>query len=199
MGDGLETAVDRLESYGPAALALGLGVPVPAGTSDEASRRGPRARGNLVHGKGQEDMAIRHAEAQWSGDLREGQGTMKLGSGAFEGPYSFRSRMEEGTGTNPEELIGAAHAGCFSMALSAQLGQEGFPPTRIHTTADVHFGPVGQGFAITRIDLHTQAEVPGIDEATFRQQAQAAKENCPVSKALAGTEITLDAALVQGS
>jgi osmotically inducible protein OsmC len=144
-------------------------------------------------------MAIRQAEAEWDGTLREGRGTMKLGSGAFEGAYTFRSRMEEGPGTNPEELIGAAHAGCFSMALSAQLGQAGFTPARIHTTADVHFGPVGGGFAITRIDLHTEADIPGINEAAFQEQAEAAKKNCPVSKALAGTEITLEAVLVKGS
>lgn len=141
-------------------------------------------------------MAIRTAEAEWRGDLKAGQGTMKLGSGAFEGTYSFASRFEEGKGTNPEELIGAAHAGCFSMALSAGLAAAGYPPDRVHTTARVQLLKVGEGFAITRIDLKTEAKVPGIDEATFRQKAEDAKKGCPVSKALTGVEIGLDARLV---
>lgn len=141
-------------------------------------------------------MAIRNAEAEWNGTLREGQGQMKLGSGAFNGPYSFRSRMEDGSGTNPEELIGAAHAGCFSMALAAQLGKAGFTPTRIHTTSKVHFEKVGEGFGITKIELQTEAAVPGIDNEVFQQQAETAKQNCPVSKALASTEISLRAKLV---
>lgn len=141
-------------------------------------------------------MAVRTAEAEWQGNLLEGRGTLKLGSGAFEGRYSFASRMEDGPGTNPEELIGAAHAGCFSMALSAGLSKAGFNPTRVHTTARVHFQKVGEGFAITRIELNTEAQIPGIDQATFQQQADGAKKNCPVSKALAGTEITLSAKLV---
>jgi len=140
-------------------------------------------------------MAIRTAEAEWKGNLREGQGTMKLGSGAFEGRYSFPSRFAEGAGTNPEELIGAAHAGCFSMALSAGLSKAGFTPTRIHTTAKVHLEQVGEGFQITRIELQTDAQVPGIDAATFEQQADNAKKNCPVSKALAGPQVTLKAKL----
>ena len=141
-------------------------------------------------------MPIRQAEAEWSGNLQQGQGRMKLGSGAYEGAYSFRSRMEDGSGTNPEELIGAAHAGCFSMALSAMLSAAGHPPDRVHTTAQVHFDKVEGGFAITRIDLNTEASVPGIDQATVEQQAQNAKKNCPVSKALAATEITLNAKLL---
>ncbi len=141
-------------------------------------------------------MAVRNADAQWSGGLKDGKGTMKLGSGAFEGPFSFKSRMEEGTGTNPEELIGAAHAGCFSMQFSAMLEHAGFPPDRIHTAAKVHFGPVDGGFAITKIELTTEGTVPGIDEAKFQELAQGAKAGCPVSKALAGTEITLNAKLV---
>ena len=141
-------------------------------------------------------MAVRTAEAEWQGNLLEGRGTVKLGSGAFEGRYSFASRMEDGPGTNPEELIGAAHAGCFSMALSAGLSKAGFNPTRVHTTARVHFQKVGEGFAITRIELNTEAQIPGIDQTTFQQQADGAKKNCPVSKALAGTEITLSAKLV---
>lgn len=120
---------------------------------------------------------------------------MRLGSGAYEGQFSFQSRFESGTGTNPEELIAAAHAGCFSMALSNILGQAGHPPTSIQTTASVHLGQVAGAFAITRIDLETTGEVPGIDEAEFVKQAEAAKEGCPVSKALAAVEITLHAKL----
>jgi osmotically inducible protein OsmC len=141
-------------------------------------------------------MAVRTSEAEWKGNLREGQGTMKLGSGAFEGRYSFPSRFESGQGTNPEELIGAAHAGCFSMALSAGLSKAGFTPTRVHTTAKVHLEQVEGGFAITKIELATEAQIPGIDNLLFQQQAEAAKKNCPVSKALAGTAITLTAKLV---
>lgn len=121
---------------------------------------------------------------------------MKLGSGAFEGKYSFASRFEEAGGTNPEELIAAAHAGCFSMALSAGLGKAGFQPKRVHTTASVHLEKVGEAFGITRIDLECEAEVPGIDENAFHAQAMAAKENCPVSKALKAVEIVLKARLV---
>ena len=141
-------------------------------------------------------MATRKAEAEWSGDLKAGHGTMELGSGAFKGPYSFRSRMEDGAGTKPEELIGAAHAGCYSMQLSAMLAAGGHPPTRLHTTALVHFGPSGGGFAISSIDLITEAEVPGLDSAGFLEQAEAAKLNCPVSKALSATPITLKATLL---
>ncbi len=141
-------------------------------------------------------MAVRTAEAVWEGDLMQGKGTMKLSSGAFEGAYSFASRFEEGPGTNPEELIGAAHAGCFSMALSAGLARAGYTPKRIHTTARVHLNKVDGGFKITKIELNTEAEVPGIDEKTFLEHAEAAKAGCPVSQALAGTEITLQAKLV---
>ncbi len=141
-------------------------------------------------------MPIRSAEAEWKGTVQDGQGTVKLGSGAFEGKYSFKSRFEDGAGTNPEELIGAAHAGCFSMALSAQLGRAGFKPTRIHTTAKVHLEKSADGFAIPRIDLETEAEVPGIDDKAFQEQADAAKKGCPVSKVLAGAEIHLSAKLL---
>jgi osmotically inducible protein OsmC len=141
-------------------------------------------------------MAVRTAEGEWKGDLKEGSGIVTLGSGAYSGPYSFKSRFEEGTGTNPEELIAAAHSGCFSMAFSAGLSAAGFTPTRIHTTAKVHFGPVEGGFAIGKIELVTEAEVPGIDEATFQQQAEAAKKGCPISKALASVPISLIATLV---
>ena len=141
-------------------------------------------------------MAVRTADAQWEGSLQDGNGTMRLGSGAFEGRYSFASRFEDGPGTNPEELIGAAHAGCFSMALSGALSRAGHPPTRIQTTARVHIERGDDGFAITRIELATEAEVPGLDEPAFREQAETAKATCPVSKALAGTEISLEAKLV---
>ena len=141
-------------------------------------------------------MATRNGSAVWEGTLREGKGTVKLGSGAFEGSYSFASRFEEGTGTNPEELIGAAHAGCFSMALAAGLSKASISPKRIATTAKVHLGQVEGGFAITSIELDTTAEVPGVDEKTFLEHAEGAKKNCPVSKALAGTEIKLNAKLV---
>jgi osmotically inducible protein OsmC len=141
-------------------------------------------------------MPTRTAEAQWEGNLAEGSGRLKVGSGAFDGPYSFKSRFEEGqSATNPEELIGAAHAGCFTMALAAQLSRQGITPTRIHTTAKVKLEKVGDAFAITKIDLETEASIPGIDDATFQQYAQGAKQNCPVSKALAGTEISLTATL----
>jgi len=144
-------------------------------------------------------MPVRNAEAEWKGNLLEGQGHMKLGTGAYDGPFSFKSRMEQGPGTNPEELIGAAHAGCFSMAFSAQLAQAGFTPKRIHTKAAVHFDKVEGGFAITRIDLQTEGEVPGIDNAKFQQLAEGAKKGCPVSKALAGTQINLQAKLVSSA
>ncbi len=142
-------------------------------------------------------MPSRKAEAEWEGNLTEGSGRLKLGSGAFDGPYSFKSRFEEGqSATNPEELIGAAHAGCFTMALTAQLTRAGQPPTRVHTTAQVKLEKVGEAFSITRIDLNTEAEIPGIDDAAFQRFAADAKQNCPVSKALAGTEITLTAKLL---
>jgi lipoyl-dependent peroxiredoxin len=140
-------------------------------------------------------MATRTARARWEGSLQQGGGTMSLGSGAFEGPYSYRSRFEEGDGTNPEELIGAAHAGCFSMALSLILGEAGHEPESIETGATVHLEPADDGFAITRIELSTRGRVPGLDGSEFERHAQAAKEGCPVSKALAGVQISLDAAL----
>src|SRR5690554_4420428 len=134
-------------------------------------------------------MPIRNATAVWEGGLRDGQGHIALGSGAFEGAYSFAGRFENGSGTNPEELIGAAHAGCFSMALALMLEKAGFRPQRIESAAKVHIDKVGEGFKITRIDLTTDATVPGIDEQSFRRYAEDAKNNCPVSQALAGTQI----------
>ncbi|PYS71407.1 MAG: peroxiredoxin [Acidobacteria bacterium] len=144
-------------------------------------------------------MAKRTASAVWEGTLREGKGTVKLGSGAFEGNYSFASRFEDGVGTNPEELIGAAHAGCFSMALAAGLTKAGLKPTRISTTANVRLEKVGEGFKITTIDLNTEAEVPGIDEKAFLEHAETAKKNCPVSQALTGVEIKLNARLLKSA
>ena len=142
-------------------------------------------------------MPVRSANAKWEGDLKSGQGSMKLGGGAYEGAYSFSSRFEDGKGTNPEELIAAAHAGCFSMALSHMLAQAGHPPKRVETSAKVHLEKQGDGFAIPRIELDTQAEVPGLDEAAFRQHAENAKANCPVSKVLAGAQISLNAKLLK--
>ena len=141
-------------------------------------------------------MPIRKADAEWFGKVTDGRGHMKLGSGAFDGPYSFQSRMQDGAGTNPEELIGAAHAGCFSMALSAVLTGAGLTPTRIHTKAGVHLDKVGDGWAIPKIDLETEGEVPGIDQAKFQEYAETAKVNCPDSKLYAGAEITLKATLL---
>ncbi len=140
-------------------------------------------------------MAVRESKAQWNGGLPGGSGTMALGSGAFEGQYSFGSRFEEGVGTNPEELIGAAHAGCFSMALSGILGGAGAAPEQIDTTARVHLDKVEGGFGITRIDLHTTGRVPGMSPEDFQRHAEAAKAGCPVSRALAAVEITLKADL----
>ena len=141
-------------------------------------------------------MALRSAEAEWKGNLSRGSGRMKLGSGAFEGPYSFASRFEDGPGSNPEELIGAAHAGCFSMALSHMLSEAGHIPDVVHTKAKVHIDKVEDGFKITSIELQTEGKVPGIDEKTFQEKAETAKEGCPVSRALAGTEIRLKAKLL---
>ena len=140
-------------------------------------------------------MAARTSQAEWQGGLKDGSGTMKLGSGAFEGSYSFPSRFEEGKGTNPEELIAAAHAGCFSMAFSAGLEKAGFKPTSVKTSATVYLEKSGEGFGITRIELKCEGDVPGIDDAKFQELAEGAKKGCPVSKALTGTNITLEATL----
>ena len=143
------------------------------------------------------NMATRNGSASWEGTLKGGKGTMRLGSGAYEGPYSFSSRFEEAARTNPEELIGAAEAGCFSMALSANLEKAGHPAKRINTTAKVKLEISGGGPKITSIDLDCEAEVPGIDEAKFREQAEQTKKTCPVSVALAGTQINLNAKLLK--
>ncbi|MEO8440608.1 MAG: OsmC family protein [Spartobacteria bacterium] len=140
-------------------------------------------------------MATRTGSAVWEGTLKEGKGHMKLGSGAYEGAYSFSSRFENGSGTNPEELIGAAEAGCFSMAFSVGLEKAGFPPTRISTKAEVKLEKVGDAFRITAIDLNTEADVPKIEDAKFQEVAEQTKKNCPVSVALSGTQINLKATL----
>ena len=140
-------------------------------------------------------MPTRKSHARWEGSLEEGRGHVDLGSGAFKGAYSFASRFEEGPGTNPEELLGAAHAGCFAMALSLVLGQAGFKPEYVDATAHVTVLPQDGGFRITKSHLVCEAKVPGIDQAAFVRHAEAAKASCPVSQALAGTEITLEARL----
>jgi lipoyl-dependent peroxiredoxin len=140
-------------------------------------------------------MPVRTATGVWRGDLKSGDGTVALGSGAYDGPYSFASRFEEGTGTNPEELIAAAHAGCFTMALSNMLAGAGFVPTEVRTEARVHLGRTDAGMSITKIELHCRGNVPGIDADAFAQHAAAAKEGCIVSRALAAVPIDLDAAL----
>ena len=139
-------------------------------------------------------MAITSASAVWKGNLVDGSGTMKLPKGAWEGPYTRASRFETGPGTNPEELVGAAHAGCYSMFLSAILSKSGFPPSEIRTTATVH---LGDGPTITLIELSTEGQVPGCDEQIFLEHAEKAKAGCPVSKALAAVPMTLTARLVK--
>jgi len=136
-------------------------------------------------------MTTRTSSAEWKGTLKDGAGTMKVGSGAYDGPYTYASRFESGKGTNPEELIGAAHAGCFSMALSSALTKAGFTPTSIRTTATVH---LNEG-TINLIELNTEAVVPGLSDQVFQEKAADAKQNCPVSKVLAATEIKLTAKL----
>lgn len=141
-------------------------------------------------------MAIRKASAVWSGDLKAGKGVVALGSGAFEGNYSFASRFEEGQGTNPEELLGAAHAGCFSMAFANSLAGAGFVPRTVRTTAKVQLLKRDDGFAITSITLECEAQVPGIEPKRFQEIADQAKVSCPISKALRSVEIQLQAKLV---
>ncbi|MEU8816313.1 OsmC family protein [Actinoplanes sp. NPDC048796] len=141
-------------------------------------------------------MPIRTATARWQGNLTEGSGTIKTGKGGIQGNYSFKSRFEEGEGTNPEELIGAAHSGCYSMAFSKALSDEGFTPNSVETVAKVHLDKTDAGFSVTRIDLETVGDVPGIDDAAFQKIAVAAKEGCPISRLLSpGAEITLSAKL----
>ena len=139
-------------------------------------------------------MATRNANAVWTGSLKEGKGTMKFG--AFEGAYTWSSRFEDGQGTNPEELLGAAHAGCFSMALSSGLGKNGFTPKQIQTQAQVTLEVIDGKSRITKIHLITEANVPEISDKKFQEIAAATKEGCPVSAALASTPITLTARLI---
>ena len=141
-------------------------------------------------------MPTRKAHARWEGSLKEGKGQVDFGNGLFKGPYSFASRFEDGKGTNPEELLGAAHASCFAMALSLMLGNAGFTPDYVDATAQITISPQNGGFKITKSHLVCEAKVPSIDAAVFTKHADAAKAGCPVSQALAGTEITLDARLV---
>ena len=141
-------------------------------------------------------MAGRNGSARWQGDLQGGSGTVKVGDGVLEGNYSAKSRFEDGPGTNPEQLIAAAHAACFSMALSNILSEAGNPPESVDTTADVQLRFVDGAPTLTRIDLRTQGRVPGIDAAQFQKFAEDAKANCPISRALAAVpEITLSATL----
>lgn len=138
----------------------------------------------------------RTAQAQWSGDLKGGKGSIKLGSGAFEGHYSFGTRFESAPGTNPEELLGAAHAGCFSMALALALSTAGHPPKSIATTAKVRLEKVGAGFGITGIELTTRGDVPGVSAADFKRMAEETKVGCIISKALSAVPMKVDAELI---
>lgn len=140
-------------------------------------------------------MAIRTAQANWEGTLKGGNGTLKLGSGAYEGQYNFSSRFEEGVGTNPEELIGAAHAGCYTMALNASLERAGHTPNYVNTSAKVHIGKVNEQFTITKIELTVDADVPGIDNDAFQAQAEATRTGCIISRALNVAEIVVIATL----
>ena len=140
-------------------------------------------------------MIQRNASAQWTGDLKAGAGSIRLGSGAFEGKYSFGTRFEGAPGTNPEELLGAAHAGCYSMALSLGLTQAGHTPVRVHTTATVQMDRVNEKMTIVGIALATEAEVPGMSNADFQKVAEATKDGCIISRALASVPMTLTATL----
>jgi osmotically inducible protein OsmC len=138
-------------------------------------------------------MSVRTSDAEWQGNLKEGRGHMRFGGGAYNGAFSWASRFSDGGGTNPEELIAAAQAGCFSMALSADLTGAGYKPKEIRTTAALHFDMVDGKPTITRIDLTVGAEVPDIDQATFAKIADGTRQNCPVSRALSSVKITVDA------
>ena len=140
-------------------------------------------------------MPVRQAQAEWHGSFASGDGKMSFGSGAFEGSYSAASRFEEGEGTNPEELIAAAHAGCFSMAFALALSEAGHEPDSVETTAEVHIDKDDGGFSITRSNLTTEVKVEGLSEEEFQKLADEAKQGCPVSRALGAIEIGLDAKL----
>lgn len=144
-------------------------------------------------------MVVRTSTAEWHGRVPDGCGCVSLGSGAFEGPYSFGSRFGQDRGTNPEELLGAAHASCFSMALSLLLTEAGYTPNWIETVAKVSIERGGNGFGINRIELATEGDVPGLDSTSFAAHAETAKANCPVSKALTGVDIGLTARLAEKS
>jgi len=141
-------------------------------------------------------MPVRSAEATWQGTLKEGEGNIKLESGAYDGPFNFVSRFESGPTTNPEELLGAAHAGCFTMALNARLFNNGFTPTRVHTVAQVSLEKGESGFGISHIHLITEAEVPNLSAEDFAAHAEATKETCIVSRALSAVPMSLEAKLV---
>jgi|SRR5215203_3019093 len=142
-------------------------------------------------------MATRNGSAEWKGDLKGGSGTVTVGDGVFEGAYSFSSRFEEGEGTNPEELLAAAHAACFSMALSLIIGEDGHTPESLRAQARAQLRNVDGAPTIARIDLEVEGSVPGIDEDAFRAYAEEAKAGCVVSRALAGVpEIELSAKLI---
>lgn len=141
-------------------------------------------------------MPVRKAQAIWHGSIKEGRGQMSFGDGAFEGSYSAGSRFEEAEGTNPEELLGAAHAGCFSMALASGLTAAGRPPNHIQTEAQVTIEKTDAGWTVTKVHLITEADVPEVDSAEFQQVAEQAKNNCPISRALGGVAISLQASLV---
>jgi lipoyl-dependent peroxiredoxin len=142
---------------------------------------------------------VRSAEASWRGTVADGGGRIGVGSGAYEGPFTLRARMEDvERSTNPEELIGAGEAGCFTMSLANLLSEAGHPPDDLRTTARVRLEQLDTGFTLTRIELQTVGQVPGIDEATFTKLAEEAKATCPISRALAGTEITVEASLAGG-
>lgn len=141
-------------------------------------------------------MPVRKGNAEWNGNLRDGKGTVKTETGTVNAQYSFTSRFEEGKGTNPEELIGAAHAGCFSMALAGALAKNGYDPKSIRTEDRVHIEKVGEGFKITKIEMFTEADIPGINDDTFQKFAEDAKKNCPVSQALKSVDMVLDAKLI---
>jgi osmotically inducible protein OsmC len=142
-------------------------------------------------------MTARNGSAEWQGSVESGSGTVTVGDGVFQGPYSYESRFAEGAGTNPEQLIAAAHAACFTMALSNVLGSAGHAPETLHTNARVQLRNIDGAPTLTRIDLETEGRVPGIDDQQFQRRAEEAKANCPVSRALAGIpEIVLSAKLM---
>lgn len=144
-------------------------------------------------------MPIRTGQAVWKGTLKEGAGTLRTQSGAYEGPYNFVSRFESGPQTNPEELVAAAHAACYSMALSAGLEKAGFKATRIATKASLHLEKGDSGFSIPQIDLDVEADVPGVDEKKFAEISEATKSGCPISKLVTGARISLKARLLSGA